>query len=408
MTFDGQNVSEGTQVPALTRRELREREAAAAVRTDRLRPAGQPQPEVGPAAVTPSSPSAFDWSFVSATPPVVPAAEPVVSAGLRPAAQVVPVVPGEPSAIDALSLAAAAVVDGGTAASGAALAEPSAAPALAEVPTERATAISIKPVRGIRAARIGRARPPRQPRARRQRGVRGTFVSKALSFGAMVFAAALMVGMSVPATLFAPDGHNALAYADTAPAPLASVVPQTLAVAGDAVIAAPIREEYTVTSYAEQLRQKYTARSYSFAATSGAVRWPFPYGVTITDGYGERVSPCGGCSTFHKGVDFTPGAGTPIYAIADGVVSYVEVSDSGLGNHVYIDHMVNGQKVTSIYAHMQMNSSPLVLGEVVPVGGFIGLVGNTGASVGAHLHLEIRVNGESVDPFSWLQANASN
>jgi murein DD-endopeptidase MepM/ murein hydrolase activator NlpD len=57
---------------------------------------------------------------------------------------------------------------------------------------------------------------------------------------------------------------------------------------------------------------------------------------------------------------------------------------------------------------MIAGSSPLVVGQTVKVGDLVGLVGSTGASTGAHLHLEIHLDGVFVDPFAWLQANAVN
>ncbi len=75
---------------------------------------------------------------------------------------------------------------------------------------------------------------------------------------------------------------------------------------------------------------------------------------------------------------------------------------------MFIDHVINGQKVTSVYAHMQEGSSSLQVGDVVTAGEFVGLVGATGAATGPHLHLEIRLDGVvQVDPFAWLKANAS-
>jgi murein DD-endopeptidase MepM/ murein hydrolase activator NlpD len=104
-------------------------------------------------------------------------------------------------------------------------------------------------------------------------------------------------------------------------------------------------------------------------------------------------------------VDFTPGSGAPIFAIADGVVVTSEYG-GGYGQYAYIEHEINGQTILSVYAHMQRDSSPLRVGEKIEVGDFIGLVGNTGVSTGAHLHFEIRINEEYVDPFAWLKQNA--
>jgi murein DD-endopeptidase MepM/ murein hydrolase activator NlpD len=190
-------------------------------------------------------------------------------------------------------------------------------------------------------------------------------------------------------------------------AKISAIEGQSLSVSADVAAASTTRAGYTVTSYAELLRARYGNRSYSYTVGTGAVQWPFPYAVPISDGFGERVAPCRGCSSFHKGTDFTPGAGTAIYSVAAGTVSYTEVSDSGMGNNVIIDHVVNGVKVQSMYAHMKMNSSPLHVGDVVAVGDFVGLVGETGTAIGAHLHLEIHLGGVQVDPYAWLKANAA-
>lgn len=142
---------------------------------------------------------------------------------------------------------------------------------------------------------------------------------------------------------------------------------------------------------------------------SGAIQWPFPVGVPISSGFGPRVAPTAGASTNHLGVDFAPGAGVPIQIIADGVVREVVASDNGgCGVNVTIDHMIAGTLVSSKYCHLQVGSVQVRAGQQVKVADIVGRVGNTGVSTGAHLHLEIRLNGtEPVDPFAWLSANAS-
>lgn len=141
------------------------------------------------------------------------------------------------------------------------------------------------------------------------------------------------------------------------------------------------------------------------APASGTVIWPVGSGVKLSDGFGPRRSPCSGCSSNHKGIDMLPGAGTPILAIADGTVSKVGNYSGGYGVYVMVNHVVGGQKVTSVYAHMQSGSMTVDVGQRVSQGQRLGRVGNTGASTGAHLHLEIRLDGIPVDPLTWLRAN---
>lgn len=229
--------------------------------------------------------------------------------------------------------------------------------------------------------------------------------STLLSMGAMLFAGALLVGTTVPANAFITFAEEPVAT--TANSKVAAVPEQSVVVAADASVGALARDEFTVTSHAEVVREKYGQRVHTFTPTTGSIRWPFPYATPISSGYGDRVAPCRGCSSHHNGVDFTPGAGTPIYAVADGVVKEAEYGGS-FGQHVYLDHVIAGKKVESIYGHMIQGSSPLVAGQEVKVGDFVGLVGSTGASTGAHLHLEIHLDGVVVDPFAWLQANAVN
>jgi murein DD-endopeptidase MepM/ murein hydrolase activator NlpD len=176
-------------------------------------------------------------------------------------------------------------------------------------------------------------------------------------------------------------------------------------------VGAPARDAYTVVSLRQTIATSYATAARGTAYTNdplGTIQWPFPVAVPITSGFGPRhVAGCGFCSSFHEGVDFNPGSGVPIQAIADGVVSKVEFDSGGLGNNVTIDHLIKGQKVQSVYGHMLSGSVRVVVGQVVKVTDMVGQVGSTGASTGAHLHLEIHLNGTPVDPFAWLKANAN-
>jgi hypothetical protein len=95
-------------------------------------------------------------------------------------------------------------------------------------------------------------------------------------------------------------------------------------------------------------------------------------------------------------------------AVADGVVSSVTAfDDGGLGVHVMVDHVVAGQRVTSTYGHMLAGSAAVTAGQSVIAGQLLGAVGSTGQSTGAHLHLEIHLDGvTAIDPYGWLTQHA--
>lgn len=139
---------------------------------------------------------------------------------------------------------------------------------------------------------------------------------------------------------------------------------------------------------------------------NGTVQWPFAVGVHIGDGYGSTY----GRYSAHHGLDFNPGTGAPIQAIADGVVTFAEDGEGDLGVHMMITHQINGQTITSVYAHMIHGSMRFKVGDTVKVGQVIGNVGNTGYSTGPHLHFEIRlggIDGTWTDPLAWLRANTN-
>ena len=231
-----------------------------------------------------------------------------------------------------------------------------------------------------------------------------------MTVGAMAGAGALLISTSLPASAFLDSSSVSSASATTTSAS-AGVPVQNLRVDANAAVAAPARDAYTVVSLVQQIATKYASAARSTAYTNdpnGTIQWPFPVPVPITSGFGPRlVEGCGFCSTFHEGVDFNPGSGVPIQAIASGVVSKVEFDGGGLGNNVTIDHNINGQKVQSVYGHMLTGSVRMVVGQMVKVTDEVGQVGSSGASTGAHLHLEIHLNNTPVDPFAWLKANAN-
>jgi murein DD-endopeptidase MepM/ murein hydrolase activator NlpD len=120
---------------------------------------------------------------------------------------------------------------------------------------------------------------------------------------------------------------------------------------------------------------------------------------TYTSGYGVRYDPFDGSTAMHQGVDLAGHMGEPIYAAADGVVVRAGWN-GGYGNYVEIDH---GAGITTRYGHM---SKILVKkGEKVTRGEQVGKMGSTGRSTGSHLHYEVRVDGQSVNPMPFLEAS---
>lgn len=116
--------------------------------------------------------------------------------------------------------------------------------------------------------------------------------------------------------------------------------------------------------------------------------------------YGWRSDPFTGEKAFHEGLDFPADTGTPIYAAAGGIVTMAE-DTSGYGKLVKVEH---GAGLETRYAH---NSKLLVkVGERVEKGQIVAEAGSTGRSTGPHLHYEIRLNGNALDPRQYL--NASN
>jgi len=128
----------------------------------------------------------------------------------------------------------------------------------------------------------------------------------------------------------------------------------------------------------------------------------------ISSDFGWRVAPCDACSSDHQGVDFMPGAGEPVMAVLGGVVAEAGVNQ-GYGYWVKIEHIVpvtddGVERWVTIYAHLQADSIPddVSLGAVVRRGQVVGAVGSTGISTGPHLHFELHVDGEVVDPLPIL------
>jgi murein DD-endopeptidase MepM/ murein hydrolase activator NlpD len=130
------------------------------------------------------------------------------------------------------------------------------------------------------------------------------------------------------------------------------------------------------------------------------LRMPLSGDPSVTSGFGYRADPFLGRLALHPGVDLAEAYGAEIHAAASGRVVHAGPA-GGYGNMVEIDH---GNGLATRYAHM---SEALVEeGEAVDKGAVLGRLGSTGRSTGPHLHYEVRVDGEPVDPERYLRAGA--
>ncbi|MWJ79634.1 M23 family peptidase, partial [Clavibacter michiganensis subsp. michiganensis] len=242
-------------------------------------------------------------------------------------------------------------------------------------------------------------------------GRRRSNASRGLTLLTMAFVATVTIATSLPSSAFLTGQDMAQANVVT-DAPATSIPSQSVALsaAPAATVVGGTDDAFTATTPQQIMLAQTSKGAGAFTNDiNGTIQWPFASGVPISGVFGHRIAPCSnGCSSDHKGVDFAPGMGAPIQAIADGVVREAVNSDTGLGVHLVIDHVIDGQLVTSVYGHMLPGSLRVKAGDPVKVGTQIGQVGNTGASTGPHLHLEIHIaDGTPVDPFAWLQEHAN-
>ena len=175
---------------------------------------------------------------------------------------------------------------------------------------------------------------------------------------------------------------------------------QAQAVVTEAARKAYLQATAELDAYARAQSSKYTTADLHL--TSLAFRCPLDSYGRITTQFGE-ADPWG---IPHRGTDFAAPGGTPVYAIADGIVSAAAAMYS-YGNCVQISHGTadDGNTYDSLYAHL--SSIAVSQGSAVTKGQVIGYVGNTGnvystGGGGYHLHLELRVNRARVNPLSYV------
>jgi murein DD-endopeptidase MepM/ murein hydrolase activator NlpD len=123
--------------------------------------------------------------------------------------------------------------------------------------------------------------------------------------------------------------------------------------------------------------------------------WPTAGGWP-SSGFGYRIDPFTKMQAFHYGLDIVAAFGNPVIAPADGYVLEVN-RDNLFGNWIILNH---GGGITTLYGHLSKTS--VRVGQKVKRGDEIGKVGNTGKSIGPHLHYEVRINGKAVNPYSYI------
>lgn len=242
---------------------------------------------------------------------------------------------------------------------------------------------------------------------RRSRNVGRQIATASFSVGVMGIVGLLTVGMTTPADAVA-------AVTGTEPTSLvaamgtdAEVDPediQAYVAPGDIENASLERNEsYSIVSMGEIAAEEGITNHSNFFVNdpNAAIQWPFAVGVPITYGFGMRSG------RMHEGADFVPGQGADVQAIAEGTVRVATNSGGAYGVTVVIDHIIDGQLVSSRYAHMLYGSLKVTVGQHVSVGTILGNTGNTGRSYGAHTHFEILQGGTTaVDPIAWLRKYA--
>ncbi|WP_027168475.1 M23 family metallopeptidase [Mesorhizobium sp. WSM3224] len=138
----------------------------------------------------------------------------------------------------------------------------------------------------------------------------------------------------------------------------------------------------------------------SLTVTNGMVT---PVAGVMTSTFGPRKHPILGTVRIHKGVDWAAPVGTPIVAAFDGEISF-QGDGGSYGNLVKIAH-ANGRETR--YAHMQKFAIASGVGAKVKAGDVIGYIGTTGLSTGPHLHFELYLNGEAIDPLGTVTSVAT-
>ncbi len=126
--------------------------------------------------------------------------------------------------------------------------------------------------------------------------------------------------------------------------------------------------------------------------------------IKVNSGYGYRIHPISKKRKFHRGTDFKAKLKTPVYATADGIVSFVQPRNIGsFGRVVRIQHNFGFE---TTYAHL--NKTNVKMGDIVKKNQLIALSGNSGRSSGPHLHYELKYASKSLNPKEFIKWRLDN
>lgn len=148
---------------------------------------------------------------------------------------------------------------------------------------------------------------------------------------------------------------------------------------------------HTEAEYVKGIQEQWGAGGGTVEISSQG--WARPASGRVSDGFGPRVPPIGGVSSYHRGTDIGASCNSPIFAAHSGMVIYAGPQGT-YGNFILIDH---GSGISTGYAHIVNGGIMVSYGQQVVVGQQIARVGTTGASTGCHLHFEVRINGTAID-----------
>ncbi|MFB9166651.1 MULTISPECIES: M23 family metallopeptidase [Arthrobacter] len=142
---------------------------------------------------------------------------------------------------------------------------------------------------------------------------------------------------------------------------------------------------------------KVNASNVAPQAAKGTLSAPLKH-IETTSPFGNRISPITGqIGEQHTGQDFAAPCSSDVFVAAGGVVTFAGWHNYGGGNRVVVNH---GNGLSTSYNHM--SSLGVKVGQKLERGDQVGLSGTTGASTGCHLHFEVIIDDEVVDPMGWL------